>query len=171
MNASFDGRPARFVLQSDRLVLIDPLALDGLASDLAAVAAASDDQQEHMLRTLGERGLHIGLHPIQEFRPGWYQADLSSFAPAEDSTDAGVFDVDSGTVVLIDLTLLEAVTKSLTWDRYDKLLQSPLEDESLLDAINAEVGRPGFAIISADADSPFSGDGAFHLLPDQPRRG
>ncbi len=171
MNASFDGRPARFSLQSDQLVLIDPLALDGLAAELAAVGEAPAAAQPGMLSDLARHGLRIGLHRVAGFRPGEYQADPHSFESADATgSDPGVFDLDSGTVVLIDLLLLTPVARVLTWDRYDALLQTPLDDDSALGGINAEVGRAGFAIISADASTPLSGDGAFRLKAGQPTR-
>jgi len=93
---------------------------------------------------------------------------VESFEAADEGSDAGVFDIDSGTVVVIDLALLAAVARALTWDRYDEFLRSPQGDSSLLDTINAEVGREGFAIVSSDANRPFSGDGAFRLASGQP---
>lgn len=168
MNASFDGQPAQFSLQSDTVVLIDPLALDGLAPELITLGAANREQQAAQLAELGQRGLRIGVHRVPNFRPGLYQVDLSSFQTAE--TDGpGVFDVDTGTVVLIDLAALSSVAQVLTWDRYDELLQAEPGDDSLLNAINANVGRPAFALVSADAESAFSGDGAFQLRDDEPR--
>jgi len=78
--------------------------------------------------------------------------------------------VDSGAVVIIDLTILEAVARAFTWERYDALLQSPPGDDSAVDALIHEVGSGGFAIVSADAARPFSGDGAFRLKHDHPVR-
>jgi hypothetical protein len=93
-----------------------------------------------------------------------YQIDLDSFEAADASDiDPGVFDLDTGTVIVIDGGALSAVARALTWDRYDALLQAPAGDTSLLTEINREVGGPRFAIVSADAASPFSGDGAFRL--------
>lgn len=170
MNASFDGRPARFDLQSDSVVLIDPLALDGLAPELVEIGAATRQEQVARLAALGGRGLRIGLHHVRQFRPGAYQVDLNSFRSAEADDGPGVFDVDSGTVVVIDLSALARVAQALTWDRCDELLQAESGNYSVLEAINAEVGRPAFALISADAESRFSGDGSFQLLEGEPRR-
>lgn len=124
-NASLDGRPVRLDLQSPRLVLIDPLALDGLL-------------------------------------------DLDSFESVDaHDPDPGVFEIDSGTVVVIDLSALLPVASTLTRDGYDYFLQSPIGDDSRLMAINDDVGGSRFAIISADASRPFSGDGPFRLLTDR----
>jgi len=170
-NASLDGGAVRLELQSPRLVLIDPLALDGLRDELQAVSAAPPAEQPGMLRALAAQGLRIGLEELAAFQPGAHQLDLDSFQQA-DARDPhpGVFETDTGTVVVIDLAALAAVARTLTWDRYDQLLQSPLGDDSRLIAINADVGGPRFAIVSADATRPFSGDGAFRLLPDRVAR-
>lgn len=170
MNASFDGRPVQLSLQSDFLVLIDPLALDGLASDLIALGTARPEEQAVRLAALGERGLRIGLHQVPHFRPGDYRLDLNSFESADARDGSGVFDLDTGAVVVIDLAAIAPVARALTWDRYDQLLQAPPGDDALLDAINAEVGRPAFALLSGDAASPLSGDGTFRLRATEPRR-
>lgn len=170
-NASLDGRPARLELQSHQLVLIDPLALDGLRDELGAVGNATSSEQPAMLRALAAQGLRIGLTELAEFQPGVYELDLDSFESVDaHSPDPGVFQIDSGTVVVIDLSALHPVASALTWDRYDQFLQSPIDDDSRLVAINDEVGGPRFAIISGDASRPFSGDGAFRLLTDHVAR-
>lgn len=170
MNASFDGQPAEFNLQSDTLVLIDPLALDGLASELIKLGAVCQQDQATGLAALGQRGLRIGRHRVADFRPGLYRVDLNSFRTTAAEDGPGVFDIDTGTVVLIDLAALASVAQALTWDRYDRILQAEPGDHSLLNAINVDIGRPAFALVSADAVSPFSGDGAFELLESEPRR-
>lgn len=167
-NASHDGRPARFELQSDKLVLIDPIALDGLRDELGAVSGAPPSEQPGMLQALAAQGLRIGLAELAAFQPGVYELDNDSFEPVDaDNPEPGVFQIDTGTVVVIDLSALLPVANALTWDRYDEFLQSPIGDDSRLMAINDDVGGPRFAIISADASRPFSGDGAFRLLTDR----
>jgi hypothetical protein len=164
MNASFDGRPVHFQLQSDHVVLIDPLALDGLSQQLANAGELPESERFSKLQALGEHGLRIGVQAIVGAAPGMYQIGLDSFEAADASdTDPAVFDIDTGTVIVIDGSALSAVARALTWDRYDALLQAPVDDDSILREINHEVGGPRFAIVSADAESPFSGDGAFRL--------
>jgi hypothetical protein len=170
MNASFDGRPVQLELESHKLVLIDPLALDGLAEQLAAVGGLAEPEQIRQLSELGRYGLRIGLHPVPNPAPGMYEIGLDAFeAVASDSPEPGVFDIDTGTVVVIDLSALTAVARIFTWDRYDALMQAAPGDETVLEMINAEVGGPRFAIIAADAATPFSGDGAFRLRRDVPK--
>jgi hypothetical protein len=135
-----------------------------------ATGGADPERQVELVRALGSRGLRIGVHRVAGFRPGRYRVDLASFCrAAERENGPGVFDVDSGGVVLIDLALLGEVARAFTWDRYEALLRAPVGDLSALQDMTAVVGRPGFAVLSASADSPFSGDGAFRLLADQPR--
>jgi hypothetical protein len=167
MNASFDGRPVRLQLESGHLVLIDPLALDGLSKELAEVGKLPLVEQLTQLQALGAHGLRIGAHELAGATPGTYEIRLDSFEAAADSDrDPRVFDIDTGTVVIIDGGALSAVAVALTWERYDRFLQAAIGDDSILTEINREVGGPRFAIVSADADSPFSGDGAFRLRPE-----
>lgn len=172
LNASFDGGPVRFDLQSHAVVLIDPLALDGLRGELQAVGAAPQPEQSGMLRALAAQGLRIGFQELPAFKAGAYELDPDSFESVDaNDPHLGVFECDSGAVVVIDLSALSAVSRILTWDRYDNLLQSPIGDDSRLMEINEEVGGPRFAIISADASRAFSGDGAFRLRTDRIVRG
>jgi hypothetical protein len=164
MNASFDGRPVRFQLESGHVVLIDPLALDGLSEQLAQIGQLPESERFSKLQALGEHGSRIGVQTVGGAAPGMNQIGLESFeaADARDS-DPGVFDIDTGTVIVIDGGALSAVARALTWDRYDALLQGSGEDDPILAELNRETGGPRFAIVSADAESPFSGDGAFRL--------
>jgi hypothetical protein len=169
MNASFDGELARLELKSSHVVLIDPLALDGLARQLAEICDGPVSDRTAKLAALGDLGLRIGLHQVPASGPGFYEVSPDSFESVDgDVTDSGVFDIESGTVVIIDVAALGAVARALTWDRYDGLLQLPVGDFSILEDINAELGGPRFAIVSAHDASPFTGDGAFRLRADMP---
>jgi hypothetical protein len=163
MNASFDGRPVLLRLESNHIVLIDPLALDGLSTQLVEIAALPLEEQFSRLAALSQHGLRIGVHTTNA-SPGTYEIGLDAFEACE-STDvgAGIFDIDSGTVVLTDLAALGSVARAFTWDRYDALLQAPLGDFSILEELNAAVGGPRFAIVSGDSGTPFTGDGSFRL--------
>jgi hypothetical protein len=165
MNASFDGERARLDLESTQVVLIDPMALDGLSRQLAEIGDGPASDQASKLAALGDFGLRIGLQQVPATGPGTYEIGPDSFEPADpDATDPSVFDTDSAAVVVIDLAALAAVARVLTWDRYDDLLG----DDSVLEEINAEVGGPRFAIVSAHGASSFTGDGAFRLRADMP---
>lgn len=56
------------------------------------------------------------------------------------------------------------VAGALTWERYDAWLQRAAGDDSVLEAITADAGGPCFAMLTSDADSPFSGDGGTFRL-------
>jgi hypothetical protein len=167
VNASFGGEHARFVVESTQVVLIDPIALDGLASQLAEIGSSPGADQATQLHALGDLGLRIGLAGVPV--AGTYEIGPDSFEAADlDSADPGVFDIDSGTVVIVDLSALAAVAHHFTWDRYDALLQLPVGDYSILEEVNAEVGGPRFAVVSASEAGSFNGDGAFRLRAGQP---
>lgn len=166
-NFAFDQHPARLDLTSSMIVLLDPLALDGLSAELQRVPAAPVAQQPRLLREI-QSGLRIGVHELTDFRPGTFELGVNDFESASDG-DASAFDVDSGTVVVIDLPYLGRVASALTWDRYDALLQSPVDDDTALNQLVEDVGGPFFALIAASADSSFDGDGAFRVRAGAPR--
>lgn len=171
MNVSLDGAPVRFTLRSPRLLLIDPLALDGLRDQLRELDPSAPGEPEATIATLSDYGLRIGLHDLSDFEPGTFEIDRHAFESVdEDTVDPRVFEIDSGTLVVIDLTALAAVAGALTWERYDAWLRSPVGDDRVLEAIKADAGGTCFAILTSDADSPFSGDGTFRLRPGSPRR-
>lgn len=166
-NFAFDQRPAQLDLTSPVIVLLDPLALDGLSAELQRVSAAPAAQQRRLLKDL-QTTLRIGIHELSDFRPGTFELGAGDFESASDG-DGGAFDVDSGTVVVIDLPYLGRVAAVLTWDRYDALLQAPVDDDTALNQLVADVGGSCFALIAASADSSFDGDGAFRVRAGAPR--
>jgi hypothetical protein len=166
MRMSFDGTPVTLHLESKYIVAIDPLALDGLSHELAELTNVDEAEQFKKLKALGEFGLRIGLQAVES--PGAYRLDNYSFEYDDsDDDDPALFDVDSGTIVLIDLPALGAVARSLTWDRYDKFLQAEPDDYSIMEAVNLEVGGPRFVMIPGDGNTPFQGDGRYRLRADR----
>lgn len=55
------------------------------------------------------------------------------------------------------------VASVLTWERFDLALQAPVGDISPFTLMLAERSRPDFALLFADAETPFDGDGAYVL--------
>jgi hypothetical protein len=164
---SFNGESVEVQLTSPYLVLIDPLALDGLRTELQETAAVAPEEQRRILRAM-QSPLRIGVHEIMNFRPGRFRVSPNDFQKASSSADSGVVDVDTGSVVLADLPHLARLAEIMTWDRYDQALQSPVGDDSAFLSIQAELGGLYFALISASADAEFDGDGAFRLRDGAP---
>lgn len=163
---SFDGRPVIFEMATPSLVLIDPLALDGLSSELQSIDVQARDPIAAIAPYSGY--LRIGVHTILNFRPGLYRLALTDFIHSESGDDPRDFDIDSGNVVAIDFTSLGAVARHLDWDTFDSLLRSPVDDESVCREIVHAVGGPCFAIVSAHSATPFDGDGCFRLNDSAP---
>src|SRR5688500_10776855 len=96
---SFNGESVEVQLTSPYLVLIDPLALDGLRTELQETAAVAPEQQRRILRAM-RSPLRIGVQEIMNFRPGRFRVGPNDFqkasSSAESSADSGVVDVDSG---------------------------------------------------------------------------
>jgi hypothetical protein len=74
-NFSFAGEPIEFELSCAHLVLIDPLALNGLSAGLQAVSdAPRSETAERFLDLSG--ALRIGLALVEDFRPGRYRLGM-----------------------------------------------------------------------------------------------
>jgi hypothetical protein len=159
------GEPLSVFLQSRFLVLIDPLALDLLRDPLQALPSLCE---AHQIERLGQltTTLRIGVREIDGFTPGSYRLGPGDIVPAR-GKGRDVVDVDSGAIVVTGLDSLPAVAKALTRERYDALLG--------LEAVTAarwlaKVVGPRFAVLRADADRPFSGDGSYRLARQAPTR-
>jgi hypothetical protein len=77
-------------------------------------------------------------------------------------------DIDTGSLVVVDLDHLGALARILPWERYDHALQSPNGDDSRFMEICDELGGAYFGIISSDASTPFQGDGTYRLRKGAP---
>lgn len=168
-NISFDGTPVVFEAPSSHLVLIDPLALDGLAAEIAALATAPLEARIQALAAM-PGFLQVGVQPIPPGDGHVFRLTLDDFEHVGEACGPAIVDIDSGTMVVADLGCLPRVAAVLTWDRYDWLLQAPLGDTSREREITREVGGACFAIIGGDADRAFAGDGAYRLRPGRPER-
>jgi hypothetical protein len=167
-NVSFDGQAVTLQLSCPYIVLIDPLALDGLRDQLQSLEGRTSTDQRALLEALSVP-LRIGVHEVKDFRPGFFRVTLSDFEYVKGpARDPGIVEIDSGTMVLADLAHLASVARVLTWERYDRALQAPAGDDTPFHEMEAEVGGPFFAVLSGSADSPFKGDGAFRLLSTAP---
>ena len=166
-NISFDGAPVELELTSPCIVLIDPLALDGLRTQLQKVGQVPLVEQRRLLREQSQP-LRIGLHDVTNFRPGVFRVSVADFERADDSPDPGTVDIDSGTMVLADLAHLARVAQVLTWKRYDLALRAPSGDDTAFMAMRSELGGPFCAVLSASGDTAFDGDGAFRLRDNAP---
>jgi len=169
LNVAFDHRPIVFRLSSPDLVILDPLALDAISEELQQIGSLSADlRRERLAGVVGT--LKIGLHCVALFVPGVYEIGLDDLELVpEAGAEVDTFEVDTGTAVFIDLAYLAPVAAALSWDRYDQALQSPVGDDSAWLKFADEVGGPYFGVLFADADYPFSGDGAYRLRPGVPR--
>lgn len=159
------GEPLSLFLQSRFLVLVDPLALDRLRDPLQALSSLCE---AHQIERLGQltTTLRIGMREIDGFTPGSYRLGPGDIQPAR-RKGRDVVDVDSGAIVVTGLDSLPAVAKTLTWKRYDALLGVEADATA---RFLAKVVGPRFAVLQADADRPFSGDGSYRLARRAPTR-
>jgi hypothetical protein len=163
VHVSFDGSPVSMYLSSPFLVLVDPLALAGYAPELQRLRSRPVTERPAALSRLSPT-LRIGVHEVEDFRPGPIQlrhADLERVASSR--PDPRVVDVDSGTIVFVDLAYLPDVAAVFTWERYDRALQGPPGDFSAFKAMLPNSQRPAFALLSGSVDTAFKGDGAYRL--------
>jgi hypothetical protein len=168
-NIAFDGTPVEFEAPSGYVVLIDPVALDALATEIAALAG---QPLEARLRALAAMPgfLQVGVQPLPPGDGQRVELTLDDFEAVGEMTGPAIVDVDSGALVAADLDALPRLASVLTWDRYDWLLQAPPGDTSRERQVTADAGGPCFALIGGDADRAFAGDGAYRLRPGRPRR-
>lgn len=170
LNVASEHRPAAFRLSSPELVALDPLVLDGMSEELQHIGRSpAEGRRERLAGLTGT--LKIGLHRVAAFVPGVYQVGLDDLDRLPDAgSESDTFEVDTGTIVFIDLAYLAPVAAALTWDRYDEALRSQLGDDSAWLTLTDEVGGPYFGVLFADAEHLFSGDGAYRLRPGVPKR-
>src|SRR6516165_9960470 len=96
-NFSFRGEPIEFDLSGSSILLLDPLALDGLSADLQTMSEIPRNQIPERVRDLpGE--LRIGLTQMSDFRLGRYQLGNEDLEEADEEADPSIFEIDSGTV-------------------------------------------------------------------------
>jgi hypothetical protein len=167
-NFSFRGEPIEFELSCPYIVLIDPLALDGVSAELRTVSELPPSEMQERIRDLSG-GLRIGLTQVSSFRKGRYRLGNEDLEEDDDETDSSIFDIDSGTVCVINLDHLGATAKSITWNRYDAFLRSQVGDNSIWIEMMSEIGGPFFGMLNGDVSTPFRGDGSYRLKPNTPR--
>jgi hypothetical protein len=163
MHVSFDGSPVRMYLSSPFLVLVDPLTLCGLTPELLRLRSLPLTDRPAALTRLSTT-LRIGVHEVQDFRAGTIElrpADLERAAGS--GSDSRVVDVDSGSIVFVDLAYLPDVAAAFTWERYDRALRAPRDDFSAFTAMLPNPQRPAFALLSGTVGTAFAGDGTYRL--------
>jgi hypothetical protein len=166
-NFSFRGEPIEFELSCPSILLIDPLALDGLSAELQTMSQIPRSELPEKMRDLSG-GLRIGLAQVKDFRQGRYRLGNEDLEESDHEADSSIFDIDSGTVCVIDVDHLGLTAKALTWDRYDAFLRSQVGDYSIWIDIMEEVGGPFFGMLNGDVSTPFRGDGSYRLKPEAP---
>jgi hypothetical protein len=166
-NFSSRCEPIEFELSCPHILLIDPMALDGLRAELQEICQVPRNEILESLRVL-PGGLRIGLAEVSNFHPGGYRLGNEDLEEAGEENAPSIFDIDSGTVCVVDLDHLGLTAQALTWDRYDAFLRSQIGDHSIWINIVKEVGGPFFGMLNGDVSTPFRGDGSYRLKPNAP---
>jgi hypothetical protein len=194
-NVSFDGQPIEFLVNAPFIVLIDPLVLDGWSKDFQSLPSELEDRIEVILAL--PTSMQVGVQEIMGFRPGLYRLSPQDFEEAwRDHSDADdedgrieddgsdddlerltfavhvavdrIFDIETGSLIVVDLDHLGALARILPWERYDHALQSPRGDDSRFNEVCDELGGAFFGIIASAASTPFRGDGTYRLRKGAP---
>lgn len=162
-NTSFDNQPIEIKMDSRYLVLIDPLALDGLSEKLSSNPNPIATNPIELLAQYSEP-LRIGMYEIPDFIPGDYQISSSDLTSAEsDDKSSEIVDIDIGEMIVVDFSHLSDVAKNLAWEQYDLYLQSPVGDDTVILSIIEKIGGAYFGIISSDENTEFIGDGSYKI--------
>jgi hypothetical protein len=166
-NVSDGSGPIEFQTSSSLIVLIDPLVLDGLSPELHELSPSEVAATPDLIRAL-PGPMKVGLHRIEGLVPGTYRIANDDLESADSNeTDLGVFDIDTGTLILVDLDYLPRLAKILTWERYDRALRGC--DDSTWLKFAEELGGPFFGILWGNIDTPFQGDGTYRIKSGAPR--
>ena len=169
-NVSGSREPIQLQMSSPLLALIDPLVLDGISPELQKLSPSEVAANPELVRAL-QGPMKVGLHRIEDFVSGAYRiANDDIEAVVSDQGDVGAFDIDSGTLILVDLSYLARLAQILTWEKYDLALQSPADDDSCWLRFIDELGGPFFGILWGDIDTPFRGDGTYRIRSGAPHR-
>lgn len=124
-NVSDIKKPIEFQMSSSLLVLIDPLVLNGLGIELQKLVPSEVAKNPRMIRAL-PGPMKVGLHRVESFVPGIHSIENDDIeGVGDDQTDEGVFDIDTGTLIVADLDYLPRLARILTWETYDGALRSP----------------------------------------------
>jgi hypothetical protein len=181
-NASFDGSPVQFRMDSPLLACFDPLALDMLG-DLLPPGAPMDVPV--FLERANANNASLACFTIPDFRPGLYTLDphdIKKFGDegedleysedeleADDEAPDYLFaGVDSGTLIFADVAHLPKLVALFTWEQYDR----SLGDDTVFPGIIERLGGPYFAVIVSDArlGMQFDGDGTYTVPADRVRQ-
>jgi len=93
--------PPQLYMQSNCLVLIDPLVLDGLADQLSSLPSPDHiDPVDSIAKfAVPHYTMRIAVYKIDDFRPGYYSLSRNDFVSVSyEDPDIKVVDVDSGTI-------------------------------------------------------------------------
>ncbi len=161
-NFSFDGQAIEFELSVPFIVLIDPIALDGLSAELKAICNLPIMDRPEKIRCL-PGFLRVGVQQVEGFRPGKYRLGNEDVEETGEAGLLGAFDIDSGAICVVDLNYLGQAATALTWERYDSFLRSPRGDDSIWMQITNEIGGSFFGMLNGDVSTPFQGDGRYKL--------
>jgi hypothetical protein len=177
-NVSFDGSPVQFRMDQPLLACFDPLALDMLRDLLPAGAAIDIDG---LLERASANCPAMACYTVPNFRPGLFTLDphdIKKFGDEEQDFDYGEGDetegepagkapsfpfaaVDSGALILADVSQLPKLVNLLTWEQYDL----GLRDDAVFAEIVEALGGPYFAVINGGVmpGMEFDGDGTYTI--------
>jgi hypothetical protein len=167
-NVSDSRGPIELQMSSPFLISIDPLVLDGISAELQRLSPSEVAATPELIRAL-HGPMKVGIHRIEDFVRGKYRIANDDLEPiSSDQEDVRAFDIDSGTLILVDLAHLASLAKILTWESYDDALQS--DDDSCWLSFVDELGGPFFGVLSGDISTPFQGDGTYRIRSGAPHR-
>jgi len=169
-NVSWNAQSVRFKLNSPHVAVFDPMMLDVLREEEVARGSAPDVLAAAAQRVACREPAFacVTLYP---FQPGLFQFDPDQLETAGASADveADTVVVDSGALFIADVMALPRIAAILSWEKYDEMLQAG--GNAVIEALIDQLGDPCFAIIHADAERTFRGDGRYRVRRDALRPG
>ena len=172
-------------MDSPFLLLVDPLALDWVRDQLAAIKETERINVGEVVSRINENTSVMACIEIDDFQPGTFRLDprdILKFGRDEDGLDYEdvggelaepedgspsypLVSVDSGALVAVDFAHLVQLAAFLSWERYDLTLRKG--GDQVFEEITKDMGGPYFALIHACAgrEMEFDGDGLYTLRP------
>jgi hypothetical protein len=161
-NISFNEQPIEFILNAPYLVLVDPIVLQNVKGYLDSINVS---EQIEITRKLQEHSeFRVGVSEVKEFKSGMYQLAASDLQACDyNESSKSICEVDSAFIMVVGVDKLLAVSKVVTWEKFDAALRSPVGDDSIFIEFVNELGGPFFGVIATVDGTDFKGDGRYKL--------
>mgnify|MGYP007050447531 CR=1 FL=1 len=161
-NVSWNTAPVAFTLRSPHVAVFDPAMLDVLR-DEAVGRETGAESLAGAARDLAARERGFACVACFPFRPGAYSFDPNDLERL-DAVAAGSMDtvaVDTGAVLIADVTALPVLAAHLDWTTYEAIFHD--DGDQIVEGLINRLGGAYFALAHGDPIRRFSGEGLYRV--------